>query len=79
MESDLRVATVRLGRKHPAPPPEQPPAAAKPPWEEFLDPQERPNRELLAADHNPLESILEPVPMPRWLRGRRRVPQDRRS
>ena len=79
VESDLRTTIMRLGRKQPAPAPEQAPAAAKPPWAEFLDPQERPNRELLAADHNPLESILEPVPMPRWLRGRRRAPREKRS
>ena len=56
-----------------------PPSAAKPEWEKFLDPQERPNREDLAADHHVMESILEPVPLPRWLRGRRRTPREKRS
>jgi hypothetical protein len=55
------------------------PSRARPEWEKFLDPQERPNREDLAADHSPMESILEPVPLPRWLRGRRRVPRDKLS
>jgi hypothetical protein len=53
--------------------------AARPEWEKFLDPQERPNREDLAADHHVMESILEPVPLPRWLRGRRRAPREKRS
>jgi hypothetical protein len=57
----------------------QTPGRARPEWEQFLDPQERPNREDLARDHNPMESILEPVPLPRWLRGRRRVPRDKLS
>jgi hypothetical protein len=52
------------------------PAPQKPPWEKFLETEERPNREDLAASHHPMESMLEPVPMPRWLRGRRRVPKD---
>ena len=68
-----------MRRKHP-PAAEQPTAsAARPEWEKFLDPQERPNREDLAADHNPMESIIEPVPLPRWLRGRRRAPREKRS
>jgi hypothetical protein len=71
---------MRLRRARPAPAEQQEqPAAAKPPWEQFLDPQERPNREDLAADHSPIESILEPVPLPRWLRGRRRAPREKRS
>jgi hypothetical protein len=34
---------------------------------------------MRAADHSAFESILEPVPMPRWLRGRRRPPPDKLS
>jgi hypothetical protein len=38
-----------------------------------LDSEERPTREDRAAEHNVFaDSILEPVDMPRWLRGRRR-------
>jgi hypothetical protein len=72
---------MRLGRKNPPPATQAPEAAkpAKPAWQEHLDPQERPSREARAADHNPLESVLEPVPMPRWLRGRRRTPRDKLS
>jgi hypothetical protein len=69
---------MSLGRKRHAEP-EPPPAAAGPAWEKFLDPEERPNREDLASSHTPFESILEPVPLPRWLRGRRRVPRDKLS
>jgi hypothetical protein len=48
--------------------------------QEFLDPQERPNREDLAAQHNVfVDSMLEPVPLPRWLRGRKRAPRDKLS
>ena len=70
---------MRLRRTRSAPPEQQTPTASKPPWEAFLDPQERPNREDLAADHHVMESIIEPVPLPRWLRGRRRVPREKRS
>ena len=36
----------------------------------MLDPLERPNREDLGAQHDVFtDSILEPVPLPRWLRG----------
>ena len=54
----------------PAPPqPRLPDAPPKPPWEQFLDPQERPNRETLASDHNVFaDTLLEPVPLPKWLR-----------
>jgi hypothetical protein len=45
-----------------------------------LDYQERPNREDRNADHDVfMDSILEPVDMPRWLRGRRRARQDKLS
>ena len=68
---------MRLRKQRPqAPPPEQ---ATKPPWQEFIDPLERPNRENRADSHSPFESLLEPVPMPRWLRGRRRTPRDKLS
>jgi hypothetical protein len=72
---------MRLRKQRPpTPPPERTTAPTKAPWQEFLDPQERPNREDLAADHNVFtDSILEPVPMPRWLRGRRRAPRDKLS
>jgi hypothetical protein len=72
-----------MRRSKQRPPSEPPPAAAepaKPAWQEFLDPQERPNREDLAAQHDVFaDSMLEPVPMPRWLRGKRRPPRDKLS
>ena len=62
---------IRKGRDVPAAPPPKPPD--KPPWAHHLDHEERPNREDLAAGHNVfLDSMLSPVPLPRWLRGRRR-------
>ena len=72
---------MRLGKKSPPPatPRQETPTSSKPAWQEHLDPQERPSREARAADHSPLESVLEPVPMPRWLRGRRRTPRDKLS
>ena len=70
----------RKQRRAPARPPEETVKPAKPAWREMLDPRQRPSREDLAADHNAFaDSILEPVPMPRWLRGRRRAPRDRLS
>ena len=67
-------------RPVPAPPQQVATKPTKPPWQEFLDPQERPNREDLGAQHNVfIDSILEPVPMPRWLRGRRRASRDKLS
>ena len=70
---------MKLKKQQPPPPP-PPPAKAKPPWQEFLDDEERPNREDLAAGHNVFtDSVLEPVPLPRWLRGRRRPPRDKLS
>jgi hypothetical protein len=70
---------LRKQREAPAPAQQETTAPAKPSWQEFLDDQERPSREDRAADHNPFESILEPVPLPRWLRGRRRAPRDKMS
>jgi hypothetical protein len=69
---------MRLRKQRAAPAPTSKPS--KPPWQEHLDYQERPNREDLASDHNVfMDSILEPVDMPRWLRGRRRARQDKLS
>ena len=66
-------------RKQPPPPP-PPPAKAKPSWQHLLEDEERPNREDLAAGHNVFtDSILEPVPLPKWLRGKRRAPRDKLS
>jgi hypothetical protein len=71
---------MRLGKHQPeaTPPPQQETTKGQP-WQEFLDPLERPNREDLAKSHSAFESFLEPVPMPRWLRGRRRAPRDKLS
>jgi len=67
----------RKRRPAPAPPPQE---TTTPPWQKFLDDEERPNREDLGAQHNVFaDSMLEPVPMPRWLRGRRRAPRDKLS
>jgi hypothetical protein len=71
--------TMRLRKQRPpeAPPPQE---TSKPSWQHHLDDEERPNREDLAAGHNVFtDSILEPVPMPRWLRGRRRPRRDKLS
>jgi hypothetical protein len=68
---------MKLRKQQPPPPP---PAKAKPAWQEHLDPMERPNREDLGAQHDVfMDSILEPVPLPRWLRGRRRARRDKLS
>ena len=65
-------------KKQPPPPP--PPEKAKPSWQHLLEDEERPNREDGAAGHNVFtDSILEPVPLPKWLRGRRRPPRDKLS
>jgi hypothetical protein len=64
----------------PAPPQQETTEPAKPPWQDLLDPHERANREDLAAQHDVFsDTILEPVPMPRWLRGRRRAQRDKLS
>ena len=69
---------MRLRKQRPAPAPTTNPS--KPHWRQHLDYQERPNREDLNADHEVfMDSILEPVDMPRWLRGRRRARQDKLS
>jgi hypothetical protein len=73
---------MRLRKQRPAPasPQQKATKPTKPPWQEHLDQEERPNREDLAADHNVFtDSVLEPVPLPRWLRGRRRPPRDKSS
>jgi hypothetical protein len=61
--------------------PPDPPKPPEPDWRKFLDSEERPSREDLAAGHDVFkDSILEPVPLPRWLRGRkRRPPRDKLS
>jgi hypothetical protein len=69
-------------RKPPVPAPPQQEAAkpAKPPWQDLVDPQERPSREDRAAGHDVFsDTVLEPVPLPRWLRGRRRAQRDKLS
>jgi hypothetical protein len=64
--------TKRKSVQTPEPAPEAE-GPAKPPWAQLLDDEERPNREDLSAGHNVfLDSMLAPVPMPRWLRGKRR-------
>jgi hypothetical protein len=71
---------LRKQRPAPAPPQQEATTATKPPWQEFLDSEERPNREDLGGHHNVfMDSMLEPVPLPRWLRGRRRPPRDKLS
>jgi hypothetical protein len=71
---------LRKQRPAPEPPPQETIKPNKPPWHAFLEDEERPNREDLGAQHNVFtDSILEPVPMPRWLRGRRRAPRDKLS
>jgi hypothetical protein len=71
---------IRKQRPAPAPAPNETTRPAKPAWQQFLDPEERPSREDLAAQHNVFaDSMLEPVPLPRWLRGRRRAPRDKLS
>ena len=62
---------LRKQRAEPAAPQEA--KSSKPAWQDHLDPQERPSREDKAASHDPLvDSVLEPVPLPRWMRGRKR-------
>ena len=73
---------MRFRKQHPAPATaaQKTTKPAKPAWQELLDPQERPNREDIGAQHNVfLDSMLEPVPLPRWLRGKRRPPRDKLS
>ena len=67
-------------RKQQPPPPPPSPERSKPPWQEFLEDEERPSREDLGSSHNVFsDTLLEPVPLPRWLRGRRRAPRDKLS
>ena len=73
---------MRLKKQRPVPAPPSPETIrpAKPAWQELLDPQERPSREDLGARHNVfLDSMLEPVPLPRWLRGKGRPRRDKLS
>ena len=70
---------MRLGKRQPPPPP-PPQETTQPSWQKFLEDDERPSREDRAAGHNVfMDSILEPVPLPRWLRGKRRPPRDKLS
>jgi hypothetical protein len=69
--------TMTSRKDRPEPEPAQPQSG--PSWQKFLDQEERPSREDLAKGHSPFESLLEPVPIPRWLRGRRRAPRDKLS
>ena len=69
---------MKFRKQQPPPPP--PPAKSKPSWQHLLEDDERPSREDLAAGHNVFtDSILEPVPLPKWLRGKRRPPRDKLS
>ena len=71
---------LRKQRAAPAAPAPETTRPARPAWQQHLDPQERPNREDLGAQHDVfMDSILEPVPLPRWLRGRRRAQRDKLS
>ncbi len=59
-------------RRAPEPPPPPPEHDGRPSWAHLVDDEERPNREDLASGHNVfLDSMLSPVPLPKWLRGRR--------
>ena len=69
---------MMLRKRRPAQPAPQP-ETTKPAWHAHLDSEERPSREDLAAGHNVFDSVLEPVPLPRRLRGRRRPPRDKMS
>jgi hypothetical protein len=70
---------MRLGKRQPPPPPPTE-ETTKPSWHKHLEDDERPNREDRAAGHNVfMDSMLEPVPLPRWLRGKRRPPRDKLS
>ena len=70
----------RKPRPVPEPASQETTTPSKPAWQELLDPLERPNREDLAAGHNVfVDTMLEPVPLPRWLRGKRRLPRDKLS
>jgi hypothetical protein len=62
---------MRLRKQRPAAAPTTKPS--KPQWQEHLDSQERPTREDRNAEHTMFaDSLLEPVDMPRWVRGKRR-------
>jgi hypothetical protein len=70
---------MRRRKRQPEPAAPQP-DSSKPSWQQFLDTEERPSREDLAKGHDVFtDSVLEPVPLPRWLRGRRRPPRDKLS
>ena len=74
------IGSWRKQRSAPAPVSQATTRPSKPAWQELLDPQERPSREDLSAQHNVfLDSMLEPVPLPRWLRGKGRPHRDKLS
>ena len=67
-------------RREPEPPPPLINRRQKAPWEDLIDPLERPSREDRSADHSVFgDTLLEPVPLPRWLRGRKRASRDKLS
>ncbi len=73
---------MRLRKDRRPSPPLQPsqPDPARPAWQAHLDPMERPNAQDLAAQHNVFaDTMLSPVPLPRWLRGKARAERDRMS
>jgi hypothetical protein len=73
---------MRLIRRRSPEPPPAPPLnrRQKPPWEDLIDPLERPSREDRSADHSVFgDTLLEPVPLPKWLRGRKRSSRDKLS
>ena len=74
------IGARRKRRSAPAPVSQDTATPSKPAWQELLDQQERPSREDLGAQHNVfLDSMLEPVPLPRWLRGKGRPHRDKLS
>ncbi len=71
---------LRKDRRPPPSPPPPQPAPDRPAWQAHLDPMERPNAQDLAAQHNVFaDTMLSPVPLPKWLRGKARSERDRMS
>ena len=52
LPSIRKADAMKLRKQHqaPPPPPQETAKSNKPPWQEFLDPMERPNREDLGAE-----------------------------
>jgi hypothetical protein len=70
----------RHRRPEPAPPQQELTRPTKPPWQEFLDPRSGRADRTWPQGHDVFaDSIREPVPLPRWLRGPRRPPRDKLS